>query len=75
MASPQPRSTSSFRPDDDVPQRALTRESMSPTKLRARSPNAVAFKSAPGYIQRVNYSVPDVPLITGAGVRDPLVNL
>lgn len=69
------RSTSSFRSDDDVPWRALTRESMSPTILRARSPNAVAFKSAPGYIQRVNYSVPGVPLITGADVRDPLINL
>lgn len=52
---------------DDVLRRALTRESMSPTTLRARSPNAVAFKSSPGYIQRVNYSVPNAPLITGVG--------
>lgn len=31
--------------------------------LRARSLNAVPFKPA-GYIQRVNYSAPGVPLIT-----------
>lgn len=31
--------------------------------LRARSLNAVPFKS-PGYIQRVNYSAPGIPLIT-----------
>jgi len=66
MGFPQPRSTSSLHPNDDVPRRALTRESMPPTALRHVSQTRLRLKSAREYIRRVNYSVSGKIFIIGS---------